>query len=159
MPRIRASTLSRVSESSARTESFSVAVSGITLGALPAWIAPTVTTAARVGSMLRATIDCKASTILAAATIGSQPNCGIAPCVPLPVTVIVTESDDAIMQPWRSAKWPTGKPGALCNANTWSHGKRVKRPSAIIFEAPPRPSSAGWKITFSVPSNSPLRAR
>jgi hypothetical protein len=45
----------------------------------PLCSAPTVTTAACSGSMLRATMVCSAITMLAAATIGSAARWGIAP--------------------------------------------------------------------------------
>jgi hypothetical protein len=50
-------------------------------------------------------------------------------------------------------------PGMLCMPKMASQGKRSNRPSSIIFTAPPRPSSAGWKIRFSVPLNRPFSAR
>ena len=50
-------------------------------------------------------------------------------------------------------------PGMLCIAKTASQGKRSNRPSAIMRSAPPPPSSAGWKISCSVPSKRPLSAR
>ncbi len=50
-------------------------------------------------------------------------------------------------------------PGMLCIAKTASQGKRSNRPSSIMRSAPPPPSSAGWKIRCSVPSNEPCSAR
>jgi len=72
-----------------RTVRSSFAVAGITLLALPACSAPTVTTAACSGSTLRETMVCSAMTMLAAATIGSAARCGIAPWPPMPCSVIV----------------------------------------------------------------------
>ena len=46
---------------------------------------------------------------------------------------------------------PTGRPGRLCMPNTASQGKRSNSPSFSIAWAPPRPSSAGWKMKLTVP--------
>jgi hypothetical protein len=46
-------------------------------------------------------------------------------------------------------------PGMLCMAKMASQGKRSNRPSSMRFSRPPPPSSAGWKIRFSVPSKPP----
>ncbi|MNL80252.1 hypothetical protein D3C87_2070520 [compost metagenome] len=53
--------------------------SGMTLLAMPALNAPTVTTAGSSGWMLRETIVCSAMMMLAPATIGSDAACGSAP--------------------------------------------------------------------------------
>jgi hypothetical protein len=57
------------------------------LFALPAWIAPTVTTAIFCGSTLRETTVCSAITMLEAATTVSVALCGIAPWPPKPLIV------------------------------------------------------------------------
>jgi|GEM_PF-3457551 len=131
----------------------------MTLLALPTWNAPTVTTAVWIGSTLRDTSVCNAITMPAAATMGSAALCGMAPWPPLPCTVIEAESIDAIAAPLRNATVPTGTPGALCKAKIASHGKRVKKPSSTMRLPPPAPSSAGWKIRFSVPLKRRLCAR
>ena len=63
-----------------------------------------------------------------------------------------------IIGPARTANQPTGRLGRLCMPNTASQGKRSNRPSSIIARAPPRPSSAGWKMKFTVPSKLRLAA-
>ena len=42
---------------------------------------------------------------------------------------------------------------------TASTGKRSNSPSASILRAPPRPSSAGWKMSCTVPAKSRLAER
>ena len=74
------------------------------------------------------------------------PASGRAPCAPLPVTVMSKKAPPAIIAPVRMANLPTGRPGRLCMPKTASHGKRSNSPSSIIASAPPRPSSAGWKM-------------
>ena len=131
----------------------------MTLLATPAWNTPTVTTADCSGSTLRDTIDCSAMTMLEPATIGSALKCGIAACPPLPRTAMTTRSAEASAAPLRKASVPTGCPGALCSANTASQGKRWNSPSSTMRLAPPPPSSAGWKIRFSVPLKRRVCAR
>ena len=123
----------------------------MTLLTVPAWNMPTVTTADCNGSTLRATIDCSAITMLEPATIGSALKCGMAAWPPLPLSTMITRSAEASVGPLRKANVPTGWPGALCSANIASQGKRWNRPSSTMRRAPPSPSSAGWKIRFSVP--------
>ncbi|MCY1379797.1 hypothetical protein D9M69_675480 [compost metagenome] len=95
---------------------------------------------------------CSATTMCAAATTGSADRCGAEPCPPRPVTVIVTESDEAMNEPSLKPNLPAGKPGMLCSAKMASQGKRSNRPSSTMRRPPPRPSSAGWKIRCTVPS-------
>ncbi|MCY1243821.1 hypothetical protein D9M72_568570 [compost metagenome] len=111
------------------------------------------------GFTLRATTDCKAITIDAQATTGSTARCGTAPWPPRPVTRSVTVSDEAMNGPPRKPNLPVGWPGMLCSANTASQGNRRNRPSRIISRAPPMPSSAGWKMTCSVPRKGLCSAR
>src|SRR6266478_4746257 len=59
---------------------------------------------------------------------------------------------EASIGPGATPNWPTASPGQLCSANTASQLKRSKRPSRIIRSAPAPPSSAGWKISTTVPS-------
>ncbi|MCY1215589.1 hypothetical protein D9M72_274390 [compost metagenome] len=129
------------------------------LETVPAWNAPTVITAVCSGSTLRATMVCNAITIEAPATTGSAALCGNAAWPPMPASVMVTLSADACAAPWRSSNRPGAVPGTLCMAKTASHGYLSNKPASIIRLAPPSPSSAGWKIRFRVPLNSPCRAR
>ncbi len=122
------------------------------LYASPAWICVIDSTAVSIGFLLRVISVCRLCEIDTAVMIGSTPLCGIAACAPLPVTVISNSFDDAIIGPAVTPNVPTPAPGQLCIPNTASHGKRSKRPSSIITRAPPPPSSAGWKITWTVPS-------
>ena len=61
---------------------------------------------------------------------------------------------DAIIGPSHTPKLPAGMPGQLCMPYTASIGKRSNRPSSIMRRAPAPPSSAGWKIKYTVPSKS-----
>ncbi len=61
--------------------------SGMTLGPLPAWMLPTVSTAGVVAASSRETTVCSRTTIMAAATTGSTAACGMEPCAPRPWTV------------------------------------------------------------------------
>ncbi|MCY1543507.1 hypothetical protein D9M68_793280 [compost metagenome] len=108
---------------------------------------------------MRDTTDCNAITIDAQATTGSTARCGTAPWPPRPVTRMVTVSEDAMNGPGRKPNLPVGCPGMLCSANTASHGNSRNKPSLIISRAPPMPSSAGWKITCSVPRKDLCAAR
>lgn len=85
----RFSSSARMSRLSERTLISITAVSGITLLALPEWMAPTVTMAISCGSALRDTMVCSARTMLEAATIGSAARWGMAPWPPVPVNVTV----------------------------------------------------------------------
>ena len=106
-----------------------------------------VTTPASTGSTLRATMDCSAETICAAITIGSLPLCGMAPCAPLPVTVMVMLATAAMTGPTFQANCPAGRLGQLWMPKTRFMGKRSNSPSFTIASPPPKFSSAGWKIT------------
>ena len=156
---MRRASSARTSAFSARTDSFIVTVSGMMLNVSPACTLPTVITAACCASTSRATIVCSATMMLPAADIGSRAKCGIAPWPPTPRSVIVTRSADAIAAPVRKAMSPAARPGMLWIAKIASHGKRSNRPSSIIAFAPPKFSSAGWKIRFSVPENWRVAAR
>ncbi|KAG0733939.1 hypothetical protein G6F24_018930 [Rhizopus arrhizus] len=67
-------------------------------------MAPMVTTAMSLGSTSRDTMVCRASTMLAAGTMGSTATCGIAPWPPTPLTVSTTVSDELYMTPARNPK-------------------------------------------------------
>ncbi len=116
------------------------------------WICVTEMTAASIGRLLRVITDCSACTTWVATSTGSVLRCGIAAWPPLPLIVIVNSLLPAITGPERSANCPTPMPGQLCMPNTASQGAFVNSPSSIIRCAPAPPSSAGWKITWTVPS-------
>ena len=88
----------------------------MTLGepGVPAWIWPTLSTAAWLGGTLRPMMPCTATMNCAATKVGSVPRSGIAPWPPVPLKVTSQLSDDASIAPVRMAKWPFGKPGMLC---------------------------------------------
>ena len=65
---------------------------------------------------------------------------------------MTNRSADAIVGPGVIAKAPTGKPGALCMPNTSEMPNRSISPSSTIALPPAPPSSAGWKISATVPS-------
>ena len=50
------------------------------------------------------------------------------------------------------ANLPTSSLGRLCMPKICSHGNFSNSPSLTIASAPPRPSSAGWKMRCTVPS-------
>ena len=75
---------------------------------------PIVTTPPSRGSTLRATMLWNAWIIAEAATIGSVPRCGCAPCVPLPVMVISMFATAAMTGPSRHSNVPAGLSGQLC---------------------------------------------
>ena len=98
---------------------------------------PTVTTAASSGEISRETIVCSASTIRAAATIGSAVSCGAAPWPPRPSTSIENSSTAAMSAPRLTPIFPTG---------SWFQRWRPKAastpsstPSAAHASAPPAP--------------------
>src|SRR5574343_715021 len=78
---------------------------------------------------------------------------------PLPRMVILNSLLEAKTGPLLSANSPAFMPGQLWMPKIASIGKRSNRPSLIISRAPPPPSSAGWKIRYTVPSKSRWRAR
>jgi hypothetical protein len=131
----------------------------MTFQASPAWICVTVTTAGSIGFTVRLGIVCSACTSALAATTGSIPSCGIAPCAPRPVTTISKMSKDAIIGPGITPNFPTGMPGQLCMPYTPSTGNRLNRPSSTIARPPPSCSSAGWKRKSTVPANRFVSAR
>ena len=69
-----------------------MARSGMMFDLVPAFSAPTVTTAKSPGFVSRDTTVCSRSTIEDASTTGSTAMCGIDPCAPFPYTVILSES-------------------------------------------------------------------
>src|SRR5690242_11115487 len=83
---------------------------------------------------------------------GSMPLSGRAPCAPLPVILMSNRPPPAICGPERMANLPTSSLGLLCMPKICSQGNFSNRPSLIIASAPPRPSSAGWKMKCTVPS-------
>ena len=133
---------------------------GITLLALPAWNAPTVTTAICSGSTLRDTMVCSAITMLDAATTG------IGRAVRhRAVAADAGERDGGVVRRGHRRRLraatsrPCGMPGMLCIAKIASHGYLLEQAVVHHAQAPPPPSSAGWKIRFSVPSKRPRRGQ
>ena len=85
------------------------AVSGMILERTPLLMVPTViTTGAVVKFICLETICCKPSTICADAAIGSIPPHGCEPWLPLPFTLIVNQSDEAMNAPDLYFNVPTG---------------------------------------------------
>ena len=85
---IAASTCARVPSSYVRTLSWTTALSGMTLGPVPACRLPTVSTAGVVAASSRETTVWSRTTIIAASTTGSTAACGMEPCAPRPCTVM-----------------------------------------------------------------------
>ena len=83
---------------------------------------------------------------------GSMPVSGRAPCAPLPVMWMSNRPPPAICGPERMANLPTSSFGRLCMPKICSQGNFSNSPSLTIASAPPRPSSAGWKMKWTVPS-------
>jgi len=75
---------------------------------MPAWNMPTVTTTGSKMSNRRVTNVCSATTISAAAAIGSLARCGVEPCPPDPCTVTPSTPLPAISVPGRVVNTPRG---------------------------------------------------
>jgi hypothetical protein len=95
----------------------------------------------------------------AAMTIGSMPVSGRAPWAPLPLTVMSKLPPPAIIGPERIWNLPTSRLGRLCMPNTASQGNFWNSPSSTITRPPPGPSSAGWKMKWTVPWKFRVSAR
>ena len=145
MRSIAASTRSRTWGSAVRTESISVAVSGMMLCFVPAWTAPTVTTTRSAAATSRATTVCSRTTTDAAATTGSTVASGREPCPPAPYSVTVMLSAPAMAGPAWKESIPAGSGTTCWPSSTEGRGKRSATPSATIAPAPAPISSAGWK--------------
>ena len=104
---------------------------------------PIVTTAASSGEISRETTVCSASTMRAAATIGSAVSCGAAPCPPRPSTSIAKSSTAAMSAPRLTPILPTGSGLQRWRPNAAPTPSST--PSSAHACAPPWPSSAGWK--------------
>ena len=65
----------------------------------------------------------------------------------------------AVTTPLLTPKCPTGSLGALCMANSTSQGKFSNNPASTIAFAPPKPSSAGWKMKWTRPRKSRFAAK
>ena len=114
----------------------------------------------RSASSRGVTMACRPCTICTATNTGSMPRCGMRRVAPLPRDAdleLVARCHHRARRRRRTGR-PSG-PGQLCMPNTASQGKRSNRPSSIMRCAPPPPSSAGWKIRFTVPSKSARSAR
>ena len=90
--------------------------------------------------------------ICVAMITGSMPLSGRAPWAPLPVILMSNRPPPAICGPERMANLPTASLGLLCRPKICSQGNFSNSPSFTIASAPPRPSSAGWKMKWTVPS-------
>src|SRR5476651_725600 len=95
---------------------------------------------------------CRAEMICVPMITGSMPLSGRAPCAPLPVILMSNRPPPAICGPERIANLPTSSLGRLCMPKICSQGNLSNSPSFTIASAPPRPSSAGWKMRCTVPS-------
>ena len=129
----------------------STARSGMMFDAVPASSMQTDTTAASSGSTVRATIVCRATSNCPAAATGSRAKFGMAAWPAWPRIVNVMRDAAAMTGPACTATVPAARPGQLCRPNTCSIGNRSSMPSASMDRAPPYPSSAGWKMSCTVP--------
>lgn len=144
----------RVASSYVRTLSSRTARSGMTLGPLPAWMLPTVTTAGVVAASSRETTVCSRTTTDAAITTGSTDAWGAEPCAPRPCTVTRRLSAADRKDPERVPTYPAGY-GSTCWARTTSgRGDLSVRPSSTMARAPAPFSSEGWKRATKVPRQS-----
>ena len=142
-----------------------VAVSGITLFVVPAVMCPTVTTDGSNTSTVRVTISCSAWTISQATGIGSIARCGSLAWPPLPVTVIVILSAEAMIEPPRLLIQPDGNDDVMWMANAAVTGEALpspsggtsSRPSSSMNRAPWWPSSPGWNMNSTRPASSSRR--
>jgi hypothetical protein len=107
------STFSRTCSSNVRTLSRSTASFGMMFPLLPAWNAPTVTTALSDMPISRDTIVCRRMTHAAPITTGSTVDSGDEPCPPFPNNVTSQVSDMDRRSPGRVATWPAGM-GSTC---------------------------------------------
>ena len=73
--------------------------------------------------------------------------------------VMSKNAPPAIIGPGRIANVPTGMPGVIVHAEDAVAGKALEQPVLDHRLAPPRPSSAGWKMKLTVPSNLRVSAR
>ena len=130
-------------------------VSAITLYRFPPVILPMVTTALSRGLTFRDTMFWSAEITWAEMAMASMPFSGAEPWLLLPFTVMKNRSEEAIMAPLRTATLPTSYWGHTCWPKTPSTWGFSSTPASIIFLAPLAmgSSSAGWKISFTVPSN------
>ena len=125
-------------------------------------IRPTVTTPGSNTSTVRVIISCSAWTISHATGIGSIARCGSLAWPPLPVTVIVSRSADAMIAPPRQLSQPDGSAEVMWMANAPVIGDGVpsasggtsRRPSSSMNRAPWWPSSPGWNMNSTRPAMS-----
>ena len=113
---IRRITMACTAGSKVRTVPLIIAVPGITLSVVPAWICVTDTTRSCIAWWLRDTMVWIACTIDTAAGIGSAVSCGMAPCPPRPSMWIVNSSTAAMIGPGVVSTRPRSSPGTLCSA-------------------------------------------
>ena len=107
----------------------------------------------------RLTMVCKPMIICAEVVTGSTLFHGYAPWACLPLTTILNGSTAAMIPPWRYRTLPTSVLALICSPNIASTSGFLSTPSSTMTSAPPRsprgaPSSAGWKINFTLPCNS-----
>mmetsp|Transcript_30130 Transcript_30130/g.64364 ORF Transcript_30130/g.64364 Transcript_30130/m.64364 type:complete len:243 (+) Transcript_30130:555-1283(+) len=124
-----------------------VVSSGITLKASPALNCVTETTFESKGEDVRDTSVCRATMAAEAATTGSRPRCGMAPCVPFPLKTHLKKTALAMMVPGREATMPVSTLGHTWNPKMALMSRRCSR----MCRAPAPPSSAGWKASLIVP--------
>ena len=114
------------------------------LDLLPAFDAPTVTTAKVPGWTSRETMVCSRSTIEAARTTGSTELWGMEPWAPRPKTVIFRESPAERTGPAVVPIFPASVAITCWLRATSGRGTWVTRPSSTMAWAPAAFSSAGW---------------
>jgi hypothetical protein len=142
-----------------RTVASSVASSGMTLRAVPAWNEPTLSTTGSNTSNRLVIIVCRSPTSCAATETGSLARCGIEPCPPAPRTVTVSAELADVIVPGREVNIPAG-----CDAMTCMPYAAFTRcpdasstPSASMRPAPSQPSSPGWNMKTTSPHRSSRR--
>mmetsp|Transcript_24828 Transcript_24828/g.62569 ORF Transcript_24828/g.62569 Transcript_24828/m.62569 type:complete len:234 (+) Transcript_24828:598-1299(+) len=141
----------------ARIVPLSSTSSGMTLKApSPVLNRLTDTTPASVGDSSRATSCCRLTTACAPAVMGSRKRCGCAACPPAPRMRAVKRVEAAMIIPGRVSTVPE-----LAVGQTWMPNIADTPASAFSLSsraAPPPPSSAGWKISFTQPASPGSRA-
>ena len=102
---------------------------------------------------------CSARTICAATTVVSTQWMGFfARMAPAPFDCNFELGSVAAKEgPGRMAKVPVGTPGQLCMPLNFGNAKAVHKARLCTFHATAAPSSAGWKMTATVPSKARVR--
>ena len=87
----------------------------------------------------------------AATRMGSRERWGWAAWLPFPLTLMLNLSEAASTGPLRVPTVPAGREGSTWAAMARSTRGSSSTPSSTMRRPPARPSSAGWKMNFTLP--------